>query len=27
VWFWSVCIALTAWTLAQRHEHRAVMRT
>ncbi len=22
VWFWSVCIALTAWTLVQRHERR-----
>ena len=26
VWFWSVCIALTAWTLVQRHEHRATGR-
>jgi DHA1 family bicyclomycin/chloramphenicol resistance-like MFS transporter len=26
LWFWSVCIALTAWTLVQRHEHRAAVR-
>ncbi len=26
VWFWSVCIALTAWTLVQRHEHRTAVR-
>jgi DHA1 family bicyclomycin/chloramphenicol resistance-like MFS transporter len=26
VWFWSVCIALTAWTLVQRQERRAAVR-
>jgi DHA1 family bicyclomycin/chloramphenicol resistance-like MFS transporter len=26
VWFWSVCIALSAWTLVQRHERGAATR-